>query len=54
MVDNDQLIRISSTAKRVLEVISVKAAKRKSVPGVTLADHIARRNKERALASAED
>jgi hypothetical protein len=54
MVDNDQLIRISSTARRVLETISLKAAKRKSVPAVTLADHIAQRNKERALASAED
>ena len=54
MVDNDQLIRISSTARRVLESISSKAAQRKSVPAVTLADHIAKRNKERALGSAED
>jgi len=54
LVDNDLLIRLSSTARRVLETISAKAAQRKSVPAVTLADHIAQRNKERALASAED
>ncbi len=53
MVDNDQLIRISSTARRVLETISSKAAKRKSVPALTLADHIAQKNKERALAPVE-
>ena len=52
-VDNDQLIRISSTARRVLETISSKAAQRKSIPAVTLADHIERRTRERALAPAE-
>ena len=33
-VDNDTLIRISSTAKRILEAISAKAAKRKAPDGV--------------------
>jgi hypothetical protein len=35
MVDSDQLIRISSTAKRILEAISAKAAKRKQPNGQT-------------------
>jgi hypothetical protein len=50
IVDNDLLIRLSSTARRVLETISAKAAQRKSIPAVTLADHIERRTRERALA----
>ena len=51
-IDNDQLIRLSSTAKRVLEVITEKAAKRKAVPaGNALADHIAKRNRERDFAT---
>jgi hypothetical protein len=52
-VDNDQLIRLSSTARRVLETISAKAAQRASVPAVTLKDHIERRSRERALAPTE-
>lgn len=35
-IDNDQLIRISSTAKRVLEAISAKAAKRKAPAAATI------------------
>jgi hypothetical protein len=50
-IDNDQLIRISSTAKRVLDAITAKAANRKAVPAVNaLADHIAKRNRERDFA----
>src|SRR5437763_9384240 len=41
-VDNDQLIRISSTAKRLLGAIADRANKPKP-KGPTLADHIARR-----------
>lgn len=47
VVDTDQLIRISSTAKRILEAITAKAAKRKPAPASTLADHLARRAAER-------
>jgi hypothetical protein len=46
-VDSDALIRISSTAKRILGAIGEKAARRKpAVP--SLHDHVARRAAERA------
>jgi hypothetical protein len=51
-VDSDALIRISSTAKRILGAIGDKAAKRKpAVP--SLHDHVARRAAERARLPAE-
>ena len=54
-VNNDELIRLGSTARRAFEAISAKAAKRKAVPaGNALADHLAKRNRERDFASAED
>jgi hypothetical protein len=46
-VDDDQLIRLSSTARRLLTAISAKAAKRKP-PAPTLQDHIATRAAARA------
>jgi hypothetical protein len=46
-VDSDALIRLSSTAKRILGAISAKAAKRKPA-APTLQDHIARRAAERS------
>ena len=45
-VDTDQLIRLTSTAKRILTAIAAKAAKRKP-PAPTLADHIAKRTAQR-------
>jgi hypothetical protein len=39
MVDSDQLIRLSSTAKRILSAISAKAVKRKP-PAPSLADYL--------------
>ena len=45
-IDNDQLIRISGTAKRILGAIGDKASKRRPA-GPSLQDHIARRNAER-------
>jgi hypothetical protein len=50
-VDDDQLIRISGTAKRLLGAISAKAADRKPTT-MTLQDHLARRAAE--LASDDD
>jgi hypothetical protein len=50
-ISNDELVRISSTAKRLLETIRGKAAKNK--PGPTLADYLARKAAEKA-ASAPD
>ena len=51
-VDSDALIRISSTAKRILGAIGEKAAKRKpAVP--SLHDHVARRAAERANSSPD-
>jgi hypothetical protein len=50
MVDSDQLIRLSSTSKRILSDIAAKAAKRKPATP-TLADHLAKRAAE--LAAAE-
>jgi hypothetical protein len=49
-VDDDQLIRLSSTARRLLTAIAAKAAKRKP-PAPTLQDHIARRRAEGQLGS---
>lgn len=40
-IDNDQLIRISSTAKRILEAISAKAAKRAPAEQPNLKDYLA-------------
>ena len=51
-VSNDELVRISSTAKRLLEAIRAKADKRKPA-GPTLADYLARKAAEKA-ASAPD
>jgi hypothetical protein len=50
-IDNDQLIRISGTAKRILGAIGDKASKRKPA-APTLQDHIARRTAERTNAAA--
>jgi hypothetical protein len=41
-VNNDELVRISSTAKRLLETIRAKAAKRKPA-GSTLQEYLAQR-----------
>jgi hypothetical protein len=41
-VDNDDLIRLSSTAKRLLEAIRAKASKKKA-DGPSLADYVASR-----------
>lgn len=51
-VDNDQLIRISGTSRRILTLLSEKAAKRKA-RAPTLQDHIAKRAAARAEAVAE-
>lgn len=51
-VNNDELIRLSSTAKRLLEAIRAKAAKRKPA-APTLQEHLAKRAAERAGAVAE-
>ena len=45
-VDGDQLIRLSGTAKRILQAIGHKAEQRKPA-GPTLHDHIARRAAQR-------
>lgn len=51
-VDSDALIRISSTAKRILGAIGERAGKRKpAVP--SLHDHVARRAAERANAPSD-
>lgn len=50
-VDDDQLIRLSSTARRLLTAIAAKAAKRKpAAPG--LADYVARKAAEKAAKPA--
>jgi hypothetical protein len=46
-VDSDALIRVSSTAKRILGAIGEKAARRKPATP-SLHDHVARRAAERA------
>jgi hypothetical protein len=48
-VDNDELIRLSSTAKRLLEAIRAKSTKQKPT-GPSLADYIA----SKAAAQADD
>jgi hypothetical protein len=50
-IDNDQLIRISGTAKRILGAIGDKASKRRPA-APTLQDHIAKRAAERGNAVA--
>ena len=52
MVDSDQLIRLSSTSKRILTSLAEKSSKRKP-PTPTLADHIAKRRQEQSLAPAD-
>lgn len=51
-ISNDELVRITSTARRLLETIRAKADKRKPA-GPTLADYLARKAAEKA-ASAPD
>jgi hypothetical protein len=51
-VDGDQLIRLSSTSKRILSAITAKANKRKPAPP-SLQDHIRKRAAERAEAAVE-
>jgi hypothetical protein len=43
-VDDDQLIRISSTSKRILEAISAKATKRKAPASGDLQSYLAGRS----------
>jgi hypothetical protein len=52
-VDGDQLIRLTGTAKRILQAISAKAAKRKPTGSDALKEHLAKRAAERAAASVE-
>jgi hypothetical protein len=52
-VDNDELIRLSSTAKRLLEAIRAKAAKNKPTGAAALQEYVARKAAEKA-ASALD
>jgi hypothetical protein len=52
-VDSDALIRMASTAKRVLAAISAKSVKRKPA-APTIADYLARKAAEKAASAAED
>ena len=52
-VDNDELIRLSSTAKRLLDAIRAKAAKNKPTGAAALQEYVARKAAEKA-ASALD
>jgi hypothetical protein len=52
-VDGDQLIRLTGTSKRILSALAEKARKHRAAPKLTLADHIAKRSQEQALAQAE-
>ena len=47
-VDNDELIRLSSTAKRLLEAIRAKAAKNKPTGAAALQEYIARKTAAKA------
>jgi hypothetical protein len=47
-VDADQLIRVSSTSKRLLEIIAKKTGKREPTKGQTLMDYLTRKAAEKA------
>jgi hypothetical protein len=51
-VDSDALIRMASTAKRVLAAISAKSAKRKPA-GPTIAEYVAAKPAEKAANASE-
>jgi hypothetical protein len=48
-VDADQLIRVSSTSKRLLGIIASRTGKRKPAAGPTLAEYLAAKQAEKAL-----
>jgi hypothetical protein len=52
-VDNDELIRLSSTAKRLLEAIRAKAAKNKPTGAAALQEYVARKAAEKAASALE-
>jgi hypothetical protein len=52
-IDDDLLVRISGTAKRLLAAIAVRASGKKPAT-VTLADHLARRAAEAAALQSDD
>lgn len=51
-INNDELVRISWTAKRLLETIRAKADKRKPT-GPTIADYLARKAAEKAASGPD-
>jgi hypothetical protein len=52
-VDAEQLIRVSSTSKRLLGIIAAKTGKRKPAPGPTLAEYLAAKQAEKGANPAD-
>jgi hypothetical protein len=52
-VDADQLIRVSSTSKRLLGIIADKTGKRKPAAGPTLAEYLAAKQAQKAAETPE-